>query len=186
MRILTIVLACFCIYAAPLFAEIYSWTDSSGTVNFTEDYSSVPPKYRKKVNRREDTGGQPAQAEHAPDVALTDSKGIGEAKTGAVAAEKDAKTSSPDASYGGRKFEEWKRDFEVQGSELKTLEAKVKEIEAVRNQMNNSSGRYSRDQLQRMYESHNAAVESYNKAIERYNLLVESAKKAGVPINSGK
>ncbi|MBV5339309.1 MAG: DUF4124 domain-containing protein [Deltaproteobacteria bacterium] len=39
---------------APLHAETYSWVDDSGTYNLTEDYSSVPKKYRKKVKRRED------------------------------------------------------------------------------------------------------------------------------------
>ncbi len=30
-------------------AEMYKWVDDKGTVNFTEDYSKIPKKYRKKV-----------------------------------------------------------------------------------------------------------------------------------------
>lgn len=33
----------------PLLAETYQWTDSRGTVNFTEDLGRVPKKYRRKV-----------------------------------------------------------------------------------------------------------------------------------------
>jgi hypothetical protein len=37
-------------------AEIYSWVDESGGVNFTDQYSNVPAKYLNSVKVRDDAG----------------------------------------------------------------------------------------------------------------------------------
>ena len=37
------------IFASSASATIYRWVDEKGVVNFTDDYSKVPPKYRNKV-----------------------------------------------------------------------------------------------------------------------------------------
>ena len=37
------------LFATPLFAEVFSWTDSGGTQHFTDDSATIPAKYRKKA-----------------------------------------------------------------------------------------------------------------------------------------
>jgi len=47
MKKLLVLLFLFCPFTAG--AVTYQWTDSRGTINFTEDLGKVPKKYRKKV-----------------------------------------------------------------------------------------------------------------------------------------
>ena len=35
-----------------VYAEVYKWVDEKGTVNFTDDYSTIPEKYGQQVERR--------------------------------------------------------------------------------------------------------------------------------------
>ena len=35
-------------------ADTYSWTDDKGVVNFTDDSTQIPPKYRGKAKKAED------------------------------------------------------------------------------------------------------------------------------------
>ena len=46
----------------------YKWMDEEGVVNFTDDYSNVPPSYRDRVEVREyiTEGGSPAHALEVP------------------------------------------------------------------------------------------------------------------------
>lgn len=65
------------LYATPVFAEVYNWTDSSGTVHFTDDRAAIPSKYRKKAvslggyDETPEPGGVKKPATVAPDVKKT-------------------------------------------------------------------------------------------------------------------
>jgi len=37
------------LFSTPLFAEVFSWTDTSGTQHFTDDSATIPSKYRKQA-----------------------------------------------------------------------------------------------------------------------------------------
>ena len=49
MKKLIFILSFFFIFTSPASAAIYKWVDEKGVVNFTDDYSNVPPDYRNKV-----------------------------------------------------------------------------------------------------------------------------------------
>lgn len=49
MKRLIFVLLFLFIFASFATATIYRWVDEKGVVNFTDDYSKVPPEYRNKV-----------------------------------------------------------------------------------------------------------------------------------------
>jgi hypothetical protein len=172
-----IVSLCLVLWAVPLMAETYSWIDDSGTFNFTEEYSSVPKKYRAKVAKRGDMGNS-APAQQAPAYAASEKKSSGDVKPAAQS--EAAESSSGGKLYGGRKIEEWKRDLNVLENEVKKLESKMNVIEAERGAM--ARGGNSREDLQRQNDRLNAAVNAYNEAIERHSQFLESAKKAGVPV----
>ena len=56
MRVAVIVFILFFVSSAG-WAKTYEWVDEKGTVNFTQDYNSVPEKYRDKVKERPDEPG---------------------------------------------------------------------------------------------------------------------------------
>lgn len=172
-----IVTVCLLLWAFPLMAETYSWVDDNGTVNFTEEYSKVPKKYRTRAVKRGDMSIDPS-AQQVPADAASEKKSSGQLKP---AVQNDvAGLSSGSELFGGRKIEEWKREFDALENELKKLDSKMKEAEAERGAI--ARGGYSREDIQRQNEKLKGATNAYNEAIERYNQLMESAKKAGVPI----
>lgn len=172
-----VVMVWLLLWAFPLMAETYSWVDDNGTVNFTEEYSNVPKKYRTKAVKRGDMSITPS-AQQVPADTVSEKKSSGPAKP---AVQNDVTgLSSGSELFGGRKIEEWKREFDALENELKKLDSKTKEAEVERGAF--ARGGYSREDIQRQNEKLKAATNAYNEAIERYNQLMESAKKAGVPI----
>jgi len=61
-RIVALVMAML-LWSLPVMAETYTWTDKDGTVNYTDDYYSVPKAYRKNVRKLGDVDAAPAPAE---------------------------------------------------------------------------------------------------------------------------
>jgi Domain of unknown function (DUF4124) len=51
---ITAVLALTLLAALSVNAETYSWTDDKGVVSFTDDPTSIPPKYKAKAKKSED------------------------------------------------------------------------------------------------------------------------------------
>jgi len=60
--LLTILIA----LALPASAEMYKWVDEKGTVHFTDDISSIPEKYREKVEERKTPKGMPQELTEKP------------------------------------------------------------------------------------------------------------------------
>jgi hypothetical protein len=110
--------------AAPVSAETYKWIDDRGTVNFTEDYSQIPKKYRKKTRMIGDVGAS------SPEVA---SGNVGESKnewSGASSAESNQATTvgKPEkkvATFGGKNGDEWSGEFGKISSEIKNVEEQI-------------------------------------------------------------
>lgn len=152
-------------------AETYSWVDDSGTYNFTEDFSSVPKKYQKKVKRREDLH-QDVKPSVSPDIEKVPSK-----------PEKlDAK--SPVASgeekelYGGKSRETWRK-------ELKDLEAELRQIEQhmeqLKSQVNNSMAMpvIQYNLLKKDFDNLQA---TYDQKYKNYTELIETIRKYGLVV----
>ena len=92
--------------ATSLHAETYSWVDDSGTYNFTEDYSSIPKKYQKKVKWREDL---PQDVNPAPAV-------------------KFRKASEMKELYGGKSRDAWRKELDVLEAELSGIEQRMEQL----------------------------------------------------------
>jgi len=152
--------------AAPLMADTYSWTDQQGTVHFTEDYSRVPAKYRKKAGIRREV--EQAQPENGAVDAV-------KSKPAVVPAEKpEEKVSEPEKSYGGKTLEMWRTELVAAQVELRRLDARVKELGA----QLKATGEYTfRSELAQRY---NDSVAEYNRASAAFDELVAAARKAGV------
>jgi hypothetical protein len=127
----------------PVMAETYKWVDRKGTVNYTDDLSNVPEKYRSKVEIvggnaaaatteviREE-GGEAKEAKEtnesaAPPVSENKEPGVAPAKEGAPAAEKEKKK----VRYGDKDEETWKSEFASLNKELKFVDEQIKEKKA--------------------------------------------------------
>lgn len=158
--------------AAPLFAETYSWIDDSGTYNFTEDYSSVPKKYRKKVKWREDVH-QDAKPQLPPE--SVDNTGQAD-KT-------DAQTSAVPGGgkelYGGKSRADWRKEMDALEAELTGIE---QHMEQLRKQIYDPKG-VSRAQFELLKKDYDDSRAAYDQKYKNYTDLVDTVRKAGLTVN---
>ncbi len=168
---LTIMMALLWAMPLMLMAETYSWVDGQGTVNFTDDYSQVPRKYRTKVKRLDTTDEQPAPTSHEPEAGTANQSPQPQGGGNVV---------PPDAgsdAYGGRKAGVWQQEFRARGLELKRLEQQLVNLEAL---IKNPVG-IPRERLSGLSQEFKDTQRQYNEALKRYNEFNDEANKAGLP-----
>lgn len=155
------------LWISPVLGETYSWTDASGTVNFTEDYSNVPKKYRKKVLKKGDIGAQSVKS---------DLNGL---SSGALPLQKPEVngTIADDGLYDGKKAESWRQDFQARGAEVKRLEQQLVQLESL---IKKPIG-ISRERVNGLPQEFKDAQKQYKEALDSYNELNDRANKAGLP-----
>ncbi len=171
---LVVVMAIAMFTAAPVLAETYSWTDDSGTMNFTEDYSQVPKQYRKKIEIRRNGDSKSTTAE-------TSGVAKESVKPALVAPGKELETpkaKTPDV-YGGKSLDQWQRELVAAETESKALYAKVKEQEVLMNSPGDNPEGLTKRELVARY---NSAVKAYNSANDRFSEMLLAARKAGLPL----
>lgn len=56
-------------------AETYQWVDEKGTVNFTQDYGSIPERYRDQVKGKPDEPGEDPKVSEKPPKTLKGNTG---------------------------------------------------------------------------------------------------------------
>lgn len=152
--------------AAPLYAETYSWVDDSGTYNFTENYSSIPKKYRKKVKRSEDI--QPETQSVTTDSESTaGNTGKTEAKPAAV------------ELHGGKSLADWRKELDVREAELKSIE---QHMEQVRKQISETEG-ISVAQYEELKKDYDESRVTYDQKYKNYTELIETIRKAGIQVD---
>jgi hypothetical protein len=161
--------------AGTVCAETYTWVDSSGTINFTEDISQVPKKYLKKVRVRDDVS--PA----VPDVVenSAETPAGSEAVSPAPAAEKTPVESSEkkEVLYGNRSGKSWKADFKTLRAEIGATDDQIAELNA---RLGDTSKMSRADYLGiqssiKNFQFHRGELE------KKLNALNDEASRAGVP-----
>ena len=180
-----VILASVVLWAAPLAAETYSWIDDNGTYNFTEDYSSVPKKYRKSVGKRGNMDGQSpfpravepvSRAKPVSPAPGADTKG-----TAVAPALKEAGGALQDKAdnglYDGKKPEVWQQDFRARAAEYKRLEQQLVQLESL---IKNPRG-ISKERFDGLSQEFKETQKQYNTALKSYNDLNDAANKAGLP-----
>ncbi len=173
MKLIPLLMALL-LWPLPLLAETYTWVDEHGTVNFTDDYSSIPKKFRKKVKRMDSTDGQaePTARESDTDAGKTGNPGQPRTRDGSAApAEADNRL------YGGKKAETWQQEFRSRGAELKRLERQLIELEAL---IKKPVG-ISPERVFGLPQEFRDTQKQYNDALKRYNELNDAANQAGLP-----
>lgn len=172
----SICLGVILLFAAPLHAETYSWVDDSGTYNYTEDYSRVPKKYRKKVKRSGELQQEVTpQAVPATESALPRPAEKPDAKSAAV-------PEGDDAMFGGKNRAAWRREMEVLESELSGIEQRMEQL---RKKMLDAKvlPKPQFDELKKEYDDSRA---TYDQKYRSYTELVDSIRKAGIEVDTKK
>lgn len=163
--------------AAPLGAETYSWVDDTGTYNFTEEYSRVPKKYRKKVNR---LGDQPS--EQAAPSAATEAAGKHAPGTANSGGEQAAAGGAAVPLFGGRSEEAWRREKGQREAELSRLEGV---LELLNKQAAAPRG-MTRTRLDELVKEYDETRATYTQKYEEYSQFLDSARKAGLTVEMKK
>lgn len=159
---------CFILLAAPqLYAETYSWVDDAGVWNFTEDFNSIPKKYRESVERRGDA--ESAQTRQKSPVQETNQT---PALKSVVATDKDNQL------YNGKSYDAWRKEFDAHEAELKRLEQRLVRMQGVIKKSGNLSREHQSEQV-REYE---VIRSKYKDRYKIYSDLLESARKAGLTV----
>ncbi|OGU13129.1 MAG: hypothetical protein A2076_07595 [Geobacteraceae bacterium GWC2_53_11] len=151
------------------YAETYSWVDDSGTYNFTEDYSRVPKKYRKKVKHRDDIRQDVPQ--ESPKAEKSEKQAE---KFGTKAA-----VSAEGGLYGGKSRAEWRTELDAREAELSGIEQRM---EQMRKQSNNPKG-ISRAQFDVLKKEYDDTRATYDQKYKSYTELIETIRKAGLPVD---
>ncbi|MFA7403726.1 MAG: DUF4124 domain-containing protein [Pelobacteraceae bacterium] len=159
------------LFTTQLHAETYSWIDDSGTYNFTEDYSSIPKKYRKKLKRRDDV---PQEA--APQAAANSEKPVRQTE------KTDAKTAEVAGGekelYGGKSRAAWRKELDERETELSRIEQRMEQLrKLISEDKGFSKARF--DDLRKEYGDNRA---NYDQKYKSYAELIETIRKAGIPV----
>lgn len=159
----------------PVLAEIYSWTDAQGTIHFTEDISSVPKQYRKKLRVRDGGAVPPAITEPLPSPRSDTA-----AKPAAMAG---GETSAPagkaaHGTYGGRSAAAWQAEFREKRAALQTVDDQIKQLQA---DMQRTKNVTSAEKIAELNARRAALSRQYEAAAASLNRLVEQANQAGLP-----
>ncbi len=150
-------------------AETYTWVDSNGTVNFTEDISNVPKKYLGKVRVRGEV--EPASSGATENTAESVSATPVPTKTSEEPAEQKP------ALYGGRSGKSWKADFSTLRAEIGSTDDQIAELNS---RLSDTSKMSRGDYLGIMssiknFQFHRGVLEKKLKSLD------EQASRAGVP-----
>ena len=121
-----IIVAILVMFAVPAAAVTYEWVDDRGTVNFTEDLGSVPPKYRKKarVVGAEDEAAPPATSETKEEAKPAQKP----ERTGQTTEQPPAEKKDQKRAYGGKSAEAWKAEFTKFNEDIKAEEVLLVEL----------------------------------------------------------
>jgi hypothetical protein len=169
---LILAVASILIVAAPLLAETYRWEDETGTVNFTENYTSIPAKFRKKARKLGDMGS---------DTSSTLPAAVSGAKaTPAVSAPAGTGTSpSGEANgiFGGRKPEVWQQEMRPLYAEVRRLEQQLAELESL---IKKPTG-ISKSRVDGLPQEFRETQQRYIQTLNQYNKLNDEANKVGLP-----
>lgn len=158
--------------ASQLPAETYSWVDGNGVWNFSDDYYSVPKKYRKSVRRSGDD-----------DSSRLEQKAPLMEKNQTTAAKPEPAAEADKRLYNGETQEMWRKKLDLQETELKRLEVRLEELQKM---INARPDQYSRGQRSEMFREYESVRVEYKEKYKIYSDLIESARKAGLMVEMKK
>jgi hypothetical protein len=171
-RITLVALVCWAM-GSLAHAELYRWVDEQGTMHFTEEYSTIPNKYRSSVQTSDETVTREGLMTPAP----VAGEG-GNAKSESPALQKPAggDGSSPPV-FGGKPGDVWRDELRQARAELKAYQD---HLEMKRKMLADTSGMGRREYLGLTSDVKELEIK-VNDLANRLDTLNKAADKAGVP-----
>ncbi len=174
----TALIACLC-FSLPAQAEFYQYTDDSGVVHYTDDYSTIPEPYQSQIDSHtetpKDSPGKAGDTEEknigqtAPDEDQTADREPGEAASGQTEAAEEEESSSAAADQLTRQREELVEKKEQLDQQYEELLEKKKALESSREEMSDDEE----------IKAYNQKVQELNEKINQYHEK-ESTLKAKI------
>jgi len=163
------------IFVGTAAAETYKWIDGKGTINFTEDYSQIPKKYRKKARKIGDVSGDTSSTVTSG----TEERSNGQAKKTAAGDTENGSTEKQEKKnfYGGKSGDAWKSEFSKLKAEMQNVQTQINEK---RSRLNNSAN-LTRAQYLGIEYSIKDLETKHAELQDRQNTLDSAASQAGVP-----
>jgi predicted RNase H-like nuclease (RuvC/YqgF family) len=149
-------------------AELYRWVDDKGTINFTEDFQSIPKQFRTSAQSTDDViSTEPAPSEPAGEKAV-EQFDDGSRKGSAVV-----------PRYSDKRGEEWRDELRQARAEVKAYQD---HLEMKRRMLADTSrmGRREYLGLQNDVKELEVKVDELRGRLDR---LERAADRAGVPAN---
>ncbi len=154
-------------------AETYKWVDDKGTVNFADDLSQVPKKYRKKVRTMGDIGPSDAgSAETAGEA--TPARGT---EVSPVAGETPEEKGKKDTLFGGKSGATWKGEFSALRTDVAATDDRITELNK---RLSDTSGMSRTEYLSIQNTIKNLRFHR-DEVSRKLDSLNEAASRAGVP-----
>ena len=175
MSKMLITLVIVLIFVGTAAAETYKWIDNKGTINFTEDYSQIPKKYRKKARKIGDVSVDTSSTVTSG----TEEKPNGQTKKPAAGTTENGSTDKQVKKefYGGKSGDAWKTEFSKLKDEMKNVQAQISEK---RSRLNNSANLTRAQYLATEYSIKDLETKQAELQ-DRQNSLDSAASQAGVP-----
>jgi hypothetical protein len=168
-------------------AATYSWTDASGTMNFTDDIGAVPAKYRKKALQKA-AGEDLIAPEVKPAAGAGETKKtapaatpVPVAKSGAPVAPVDVKVTAA-TRFGERTAGEWQAEFKSLRGQLKSIE---QQVETLKREGGDGKTMLTSSKIAELNARNKQLNQEYEAVRMRFNALVEQANKVGLPPEFG-
>lgn len=168
MQAITAFLLANTLFFAVACAETYTWTDSKGTIHFSEDPGTVPKELRNSVRKLDDI--EPS----LPDRKVSTPKEV-QADTGSDAA---PKVPPADDFYDGRSYEQWQQELADSEAALIAVRRRLDELA--------EQLKYARAksyEQQSLFAEYNPLLEKFKAMKTEYYQLVAAARKAGLTVN---
>jgi hypothetical protein len=165
----------------PAGAATYSWTDTAGTVHFTDDPGTVPAKFRKKAKRYDSEPipqsllipDQTAQ-DNKPEPAVVQPQISATAQPSAV----PSATVTQSTRLGERTAEEWQTEFRALRKQIATIE---QQLEQVKREGEDGKSMLTRQRIDELNARNKKLYGEHETLRLRFNRLVEEANAVGLP-----
>jgi len=172
-----ILTVCFVIFlfVGTAMAETYIWEDANGTVNFSEDISHVPKRYRKNVRVRGDVSSDKTEQSSS-----AESGGTQPSTSAPVVSDAGKPVEGNDKKqlrYGGKSGDEWRNEFAYLKADQRSTDDQIAELNgrlADTSRMSRSDYLNTQSSLKSL-QMHKAEVG------RKLDALSQAATKAGLP-----
>lgn len=155
------------------YAELYRWVDDQGTLHFTEEYGSIPKKYRSSVQSSDDSVTTGENRSPAPAAA---EEGNAKGQQSVKQPPGGGQVSQPPV-FGGKRGDVWRDELRQARAELKAYQD---HLEMKRKMLADTSGMGRREYLGLTSDVKELEVK-VNDLSGRLDTLNKAADKAGVP-----